>query len=148
MKTAFGAISGRREANSTSVEISPIPISDVWLAVPVMASAEPFDRTEAASTRPCAPVGQPERILGTRDPFPPYGKYRPEPHVRARRAQATSRRIPTYVAYWKGSFGFARQSGHDCAHRSVDRSDPCPTGICSRRRGYREHGVGWRRARR
>src|SRR5215468_7610320 len=39
-------------------------------------------RTEAASTRPCAPAGQPERIRGTRDPSPPYGKYR-QNHVYA-----------------------------------------------------------------
>ena len=49
MNSAFGAISGRREANSTSVEISPIPISAAWLAVRVMASAEPFDGSTVTS---------------------------------------------------------------------------------------------------
>ena len=39
MNTALGAISGRREVNSTSVEM-PIPISADWLAVRVLASAE------------------------------------------------------------------------------------------------------------
>ena len=43
MNTALGAISGRRDANSTKVEMSPTPMSDAWLAVRVIASAEPFD---------------------------------------------------------------------------------------------------------
>jgi len=50
MKTAFGAISGRREANSMSVEMSPIPMSDARLAVRVIASAEPFDGSMATSS--------------------------------------------------------------------------------------------------
>ena len=50
MKTAFGAISGRREANSTSVEISPTPISEAWLAVRVIASAEPFEGSIVTSS--------------------------------------------------------------------------------------------------
>ena len=41
--SALGAISGRREANSTKVEMSPTPRSEAWLAVRVIASAEPFD---------------------------------------------------------------------------------------------------------
>ena len=43
MNTALGAISGRREANSTKVEMSPTPMSEAWLAVRVIASAEPFE---------------------------------------------------------------------------------------------------------
>ena len=46
MNTALGEISGRREANSTSVEMSPTPMSDAWLAVRVIASAEPFGRLD------------------------------------------------------------------------------------------------------
>ena len=49
MKTALGAISGRREANSVSVEMSPMPISEAWLAVRVMASAEPFEGSMVTS---------------------------------------------------------------------------------------------------
>jgi hypothetical protein len=50
MNTARGEISGRREANSTSVEMSPTPMSDAWLAVRVIASAEPFDGSIATSS--------------------------------------------------------------------------------------------------
>jgi hypothetical protein len=50
MNSALGAISGRREANSTSVEMSPTPISEAWLAVRVIASAEPFEGSMLTSS--------------------------------------------------------------------------------------------------